>query len=73
MSRDLLERYAALLGAWPGLVSGPPGPLVDDCLVLLDHLNFFPRCDPAQNFSPLLRHLLHTGSFHVSNMSCNGG
>ncbi len=27
-----------MLGAWPGLVSGPPGPLVEDCLVLLDHL-----------------------------------
>jgi 16S rRNA (guanine527-N7)-methyltransferase len=38
MSADLLARYTALLGAWPGLVSGPPGPLVDDCLVLLDHL-----------------------------------
>jgi 16S rRNA (guanine527-N7)-methyltransferase len=33
-----LDRYAALLAAWPGLVSGPPEPLVEDCLALLDHL-----------------------------------
>jgi 16S rRNA (guanine527-N7)-methyltransferase len=38
VDRERLERYTALVGAWPGLVSGPPGPLVEDCLVLLDHL-----------------------------------
>src|SRR5215472_13345727 len=32
------EEFARLLAAWPGMVSGPPGPLVEDCLVLLDHL-----------------------------------
>ncbi|HSR24415.1 MAG TPA: 16S rRNA (guanine(527)-N(7))-methyltransferase RsmG [Candidatus Eisenbacteria bacterium] len=33
-----LAAYARLLASWPGLVSGPPEPLVEDCLVLLDHL-----------------------------------
>src|SRR5215472_8495680 len=33
-----LDAYARLLGSWPGLVSGPAEPLVEDCLVLLDHL-----------------------------------
>jgi 16S rRNA (guanine527-N7)-methyltransferase len=33
-----LDRYAAMVAAWPGLVSGPPAPLVEDCLALLDHL-----------------------------------
>jgi 16S rRNA (guanine527-N7)-methyltransferase len=33
-----LATYARLLGSWPGLVSGPAEPLVEDCLVLLDHL-----------------------------------
>jgi 16S rRNA (guanine527-N7)-methyltransferase len=33
-----LATYERLLGSWPGLVSGPAGPLVEDCLVLLDHL-----------------------------------
>jgi 16S rRNA (guanine527-N7)-methyltransferase len=35
-----LAAYARLLESWPGLVSGPadPLPLVEDCLVLLDHL-----------------------------------
>jgi len=32
------DEYARLLTTWPGLVSGPPAPLVRDCLVLLDHL-----------------------------------
>jgi len=32
------EKYTRLLATWPGMVSGPPGPLVEDCLVLLDHL-----------------------------------
>jgi 16S rRNA (guanine527-N7)-methyltransferase len=36
---DSKEReYARLLAAWPGMVSGPPGPLIEDSLVLLDHL-----------------------------------
>src|SRR5215467_4430968 len=30
--------YVRLLSSWPGLVSGPPQPLVEDSLVLLDHL-----------------------------------
>jgi len=30
--------YARLLGAWHGLVAGPPEPLIEDCLVLLEHL-----------------------------------
>jgi 16S rRNA (guanine527-N7)-methyltransferase len=38
VDRERLERYTALLVDWPGLVSGPPWPLVEDCLVLLDHL-----------------------------------
>ncbi len=33
-----LARLAQLISEWPGLVSGPPDPLIDDCLVLLDHL-----------------------------------
>lgn len=33
-----LADYARLLATWPGLVSGPPEPLVEDCLVLLDYL-----------------------------------
>jgi 16S rRNA (guanine527-N7)-methyltransferase len=32
------HEYARLLAAWPGMVGGPPEPLVEDCLVLLDHL-----------------------------------
>lgn len=32
------DEYARLLRAWSGLVAGPPEPLVEDCLVLLDHL-----------------------------------
>ena len=33
-----LATYTRLLAAWPGLVSGPPEPLVEDCLVLLGYL-----------------------------------
>src|SRR5215472_4871108 len=33
-----LAAYVRLLSSWPGLVSGDPGPLVEDCLVLLPHL-----------------------------------
>ena len=29
---------ARLLESWPGLVAGPPGPLIEDCLVLLPYL-----------------------------------
>jgi 16S rRNA (guanine527-N7)-methyltransferase len=32
------DAYVRLLSSWPGLVSGPPAPLVEDSLVLLDHL-----------------------------------
>jgi len=32
------DEYARLLETWPGLVSGPAAPLVEDCLALLDHL-----------------------------------
>lgn len=32
------DAYTRLLETWPGMVSGPAGPLVEDCLVLLDHL-----------------------------------
>ena len=32
------DEYARLLRAWSGLVAGPPEPLVEDCLALLDHL-----------------------------------
>src|SRR5256885_1862117 len=34
-----LAAYCRLLTSWPGLVSGPAEPLVEDCLVLLDHLD----------------------------------
>jgi len=36
-----LAEYARLLTTWPGLVSGPaePMPLIEDCLVLLEHLD----------------------------------
>lgn len=33
-----LAAYARLLASWPGLVSGDPDPLIEDCLVLLPHL-----------------------------------
>jgi 16S rRNA (guanine527-N7)-methyltransferase len=33
-----LAGYARLLDSWPGLVSGPAAPLVEDCLVLIEHL-----------------------------------
>ena len=33
-----LSQLAQLISEWPGLVSGPPEALIDDCLVLLDHL-----------------------------------
>jgi 16S rRNA (guanine527-N7)-methyltransferase len=33
-----LASYGRLLTAWPGLVSGDPRPLIEDCLALLPHL-----------------------------------
>jgi len=33
-----LLHLAQLISDWPGLVAGPPEALIDDCLVLLDHL-----------------------------------
>ena len=33
-----LGELAEMISAWPGLVAGPPGALIEDCLVLLDHL-----------------------------------
>jgi 16S rRNA (guanine527-N7)-methyltransferase len=33
-----LKELAQMISAWPGLVSGPAGELVDDSLVLLEHL-----------------------------------
>src|SRR2546421_5912870 len=33
-----LTQLAGMISAWPGLVSGPPAELVEDSLVLLDHL-----------------------------------
>lgn len=34
----MLRQYVRLLDSWPGLVSGPSQPLVEDSLVLLQHL-----------------------------------
>ncbi len=34
-----LAQLAELIAGWPGLVAGPPEALVDDCLVLLEHLD----------------------------------
>jgi 16S rRNA (guanine527-N7)-methyltransferase len=33
-----LAELALMISGWPGLVAGPPEPLIEDCLVLLDHL-----------------------------------
>ncbi len=33
-----LAEYARMLSSWPGLVTAPPLPLIEDSLVLLDHL-----------------------------------
>lgn len=38
MISSKLATYIRLVTSWPGLVSGPAEPLVEDCLVLLDHL-----------------------------------
>jgi len=38
MQDSKLDALARLISEWPGLVSGPPEELIDDCLVLLDHL-----------------------------------
>jgi 16S rRNA (guanine527-N7)-methyltransferase len=33
-----LAELALMISGWPGLVAGPPEPLIEDCLVLLAHL-----------------------------------
>src|SRR5262245_61397232 len=33
-----LAELGRLISAWPGLVAGPVAALIEDCLVLLDHL-----------------------------------
>jgi 16S rRNA (guanine527-N7)-methyltransferase len=33
-----LGELAEMITGWPGLVSGPPAALIEDCLVLLDHV-----------------------------------
>src|SRR5919198_5513394 len=33
-----LAELAELISAWPGLVSGPAEELIEDCLVLVDHV-----------------------------------
>src|SRR5260221_7455123 len=33
-----LAELARLIEGWPGLVAGSPAPLIEDCLVLLEHL-----------------------------------
>lgn len=38
MSDSKLAELARLISEWPGLVSGPAGELIDDSLVLLEHL-----------------------------------
>jgi 16S rRNA (guanine527-N7)-methyltransferase len=38
MQDSKLRELARLISEWPGLVSGPPAELIDDCLVLLEHL-----------------------------------
>jgi 16S rRNA (guanine527-N7)-methyltransferase len=38
MTDSKLAELARLISGWPGLVSGPPAALIDDCLVLLDHI-----------------------------------
>jgi len=38
MQDSRLSELARMIEAWPGLVSGPAEGLIEDCLVLLDHL-----------------------------------
>ena len=38
MHDSKLEELARLIAAWPGLAAGPAEGLVEDCLVLVDHL-----------------------------------
>lgn len=38
MHDSKLDELTRLIAGWPGLVSGPPEPLVEDSLVLLEHL-----------------------------------
>jgi 16S rRNA (guanine527-N7)-methyltransferase len=39
MLNSKLAGLARLIEAWPGLVAGRPAPLIEDCLVLLQHLD----------------------------------
>lgn len=39
MNDSKLAEFARLIEGWPGLVSGPAEPLIEDSLVLLDHLD----------------------------------
>jgi len=36
--RAKLAQLSQLISGWPGLVAGPPEALIEDCLILLDHL-----------------------------------
>jgi 16S rRNA (guanine527-N7)-methyltransferase len=38
MTNSRLAELERLISGWPGLVSAPAGDLIEDCLVLLDHL-----------------------------------
>ena len=38
MTDSKLLELARMIEGWPGLTAGPPGPLIEDSLVLLDHL-----------------------------------
>jgi 16S rRNA (guanine527-N7)-methyltransferase len=38
MQDSKLDELARMIAAWPGLAAGPPEGLVEDCLVLVDHL-----------------------------------
>jgi 16S rRNA (guanine527-N7)-methyltransferase len=37
-ARAKLDQLAGLISGWPGLISGPAEPLINDCLVLVEHL-----------------------------------
>ena len=34
-----LDELARMISEWPGLVAGPPAALIEDCLVLVDHVD----------------------------------
>ena len=38
MNDSKLAQLSQLISGWPGLVGGRPEPLIEDCLVLVDHL-----------------------------------